>query len=321
MLGNGKNNCWHQNRCMAILSKTKTRCHHHISSKTSDFCRYHKHRQQYSKELLQRRRRLDRRNFQLKAKEIDQLINNFNQNNSLVILLPQLITRRNHFQIEFLDRTHPEQLYFITPSWKSIPSVFRCHINGEWWELKSLVAHLTSCLNNSDMNNPQPVLPLNPFTRIPFTLDFLKELGHYLQIINLPIPISLFIFLMVHCYEKEGRTILDTFNRWMRFRIINRNDSQDCYQGFWVYKFNELTPFEQFYHEWYQMPLQQLIINAVGMYEAVENQYRINMKQILDNSPAENLDPLTDSDVMTINSFFRFYDFTDPETNKSDDIV
>jgi hypothetical protein len=123
------------------------------------------------------------------------------------------------------------------------------------------------------------------------------------------IPISIYIFLD-KCLDRQeinNTDIVDIFSEWLRFKIINYKDSQNCYQGVWVYKYTELSDFEILFNELNNMPYQQIAVNYHGEYIVTENMQRIVVQHILETFPIEQWSPLKNSPCLTVKMFGDFF--------------
>lgn len=287
-------NEWNNGRCLGV-TKLNNQCNKSSINK-SDFCHLHN---KYSPEFLKNKRLITKNKFKLPQKSLIDL--------SISYSLGDYVTTRFENQTSTLNQ-NCEQLMYIYDDWNQIPLYRRVLLDNNWWDVSSLISHFSHCLNSSNMNNPSPMYPSNPFNRIKFTKDGLIKLRQHLYLTMIEIPISVYIFLDM-CLDRPevNNTILDTFSNWLRFKIINYKDSQNCYQGVWVYKYTELSDFEILFQEWNNMPYQQMVVNHHGEYIVTENIQRIMMQHILETCPVEQWSPLKISANQSIKSFRGFF--------------
>lgn len=290
-------NEWNNGRCLGV-TKLNKQCNKSIININHDFCHLHN---KYSPEFLKDKKLLIKNKFKLSNKSLIDLSANYSIND--------YINDRFDKQTDCLNKNWTEQLMYVYDSWDQVPLYRRVFLDDSWWDIFSLISHFSHCLNSSNMNNPSPVYPSNPFNRIKFTKDGLIGLKNHLYLATIKIPISVYIFLD-KCLDKSdisNNEILDIFSHWLRFKIINYKDSQNCYQGVWVYKYTELSDFEILFQEWNNMPYQQMAITHHGEYVITENIQRIMMQHILESCPAEEWSPLKISANLTIKTFGDFF--------------
>ena len=67
---------------------------------------------------------------------------------------------------KYLDIKYSDYLITGDSSWIDIPSKYRFSINkNQLWDIRFLINHFATQLNNSSSAQPSPQLPNNPFTR------------------------------------------------------------------------------------------------------------------------------------------------------------
>jgi hypothetical protein len=158
-----------------------------------------------------------------------------------------------------LDNTQIETLLDIYDSWREVPEIYRIKLE-KWWDIRILCQLFANQLCTSDMTNPKPNYPFNPFNRILFTPDELSLIKKKIIELKLPIYIGLAEFLSCDykkIYENKKKSnnehkdykcmiqIINILEKKLKFRLLNCKNSQDCYTGFWVYKKDKRSEFEQ----------------------------------------------------------------------------
>jgi hypothetical protein len=142
-------------------------------------------------------------------------------------------------------------------------SCLSCMKHTGWWDIRTLLIHMTQCLNSSNMGNAYPQFPADPFTRIPIPYEVLSQIYYRAKELQLRIHCSTLAFL----YTVEGRKerligrpnlVSDEINAilstWLRFRNINAQDSQGNFIGIWEPKYSQLNQFERNYRQYCQHP-------------------------------------------------------------------
>jgi len=186
-----------------------------------------------------------------------------------IYILKQQVSRQkiqsfiNKNIYNYLDTKYKDYLITGDSSWSDILPKYRIYLNKtELWDIRFLVNHFATQLELCNNSQPSPQLPSNPFNRQIYSYDNLIKIQK--KIDSLPevyTPIQLKLFLK-NCKTLLNNTITDDpnntstcnlinyFNKHMRFKIINKMDSQDNYIGKWVSKDIPITTFEILYNEW-----------------------------------------------------------------------
>jgi hypothetical protein len=239
--------------------------------KNNDFCKYHKRYKKYMTNLKK-----------------EESTNNTIINNNI-----------NNINNDYLDKNFSESLFGYYDSWKEVPEKYRININ-RWWDIRILVEIIGNQLCTSDMNNPKPNFPFDPFTRINYTqkeLDFIKN---KIKELKLKIYIGLITFFNINYHKiydpKKTHTtssemvyhIIDNFGKTMRYKLINNKNSQDCYTGLWVPKNMQLSTFEYIFKQYDNM-LEQSIIRTRYDVLMIPNPEKKRLQNILDRLPTENV--------------------------------
>ena len=144
-----------------------------------------------------------------------------------------------------------------------------------WWDIRTLLIHITQCLNSSNMGNSYPQYPSDPFTRAPIPYKVLSQIYNRAKELRLHIHCSALVFLYMvngkhqtfpilnvnNNYNNQGNVKIlntDELNEMMllylRFRNINSQDSQGNFIGIWEPKYTALNQFERSYRQYCQHP-------------------------------------------------------------------
>jgi hypothetical protein len=150
-------------------------------------------------------------------------------------------------------------------------------------------------LCSTEMQNPLPVFPSNPFTRKNISINDFKNIIRVLKFskIKLYEPLR----YLFDNYQKVFDFKIDNFNtskslsqhlikiinEKFRFRLLNIKNSQDSYIGIWVDKDYSLSDFEVFFDYYDKIPIQ--IQNVFGL--IYDNPEKIQIKNLLDNYSKE----------------------------------
>ena len=167
-------------------------------------------------------------------------------------------------------------------------SCSECIHQTAWWDIRTLLVHITQCLNSSNMGNSYPQFPNDPFNRMPIPYQVLSMIFHRSRELQLHLHCSTLAFLytvdgkkdqllLEECRTKnlfsinklsstnkgnnrKNRKYLDTdelnviLTTWLRFRNINSQDSQGNFIGIWEPKYSSLNQFERSYRQYCQHP-------------------------------------------------------------------
>lgn len=217
------------------------------------------------------------------------------------IYMPQL---NNIPSAETLDQSCPETLLGIYDSWTEVPTQYWIKINDKWWDVRILTDLFSNQLCSSEMENPKPTYPNDPFNRRNFTPDELLLIKNKCIELKLKIYIGLYYFLSHEfsgVYKQEYGTthsmcisIVNILSHNLRYKIINNKNSQECFTGVWIQKNAPMSKFEQVYNLYNSLPFQVVMVGAGGVM-LTDNINKINVKFILDNFDKDNVDLHDDS--------------------------
>ena len=181
-------------------------------------------------------------------------------------------------------------------SWNEIDIQNILKIDKEYWDIKILINIMTYNLNNSNMENPYPTFPNNPFNRKLIDKDSLIKIKNKIKKNKIPIHISLKTFLLQPLNSiqqfhddaiksKDGYSpkIIEVFQQKLRFMMINSKNSQDLYTGMWVDKNYPVTKFESLYKTAREIPYQIFFNNQI-----IDNPTRQKLQFLLSYYSADN---------------------------------
>lgn len=299
---------WNNGKCMSYttINKIKKRCCYEVSKSDNmgDFCRYHKRYNRYHEPLLNRKRIQDIKIFDINKKAIiaekikymtkktsEIMLNNFNAH------IKTKIAQRN----EILDQNHIHNLMMLNESWQEVNIMYQIKLNDQWWNLKTVLFHISQQLNHSNMENPFPTFPSDPFNRIPFTIKSLLDIKKRISLIGLSVQninVALLCFLdlplrklnsyyniAVDAPEEPLYDLIYDFSKKLRFRLMNNKNSQDCFNGYWVHKKTHPTDFEIVYSMWKEAPYQLYIPSR---HNVITNPQKEYLGILLDSFPEES---------------------------------
>jgi hypothetical protein len=135
-----------------------------------------------------------------------------------------------------------------------------------------ILEYMDNRLNSSNMNNPSPSYPLNPFTNEILSKKDLRKIKKMVLLGARKVPLPLNIFLedesiwVDDILQFDKYKIIDKLEGYnIRYKRINLKDSQDNYTGYWVSKKIPLSPFEKTFYT-YITTLRPLYKNKLRNY-------------------------------------------------------
>lgn len=237
---------WNDGFCMAH-DKNK-RCRKKIC-KDLDFCKSHVNEHLYDSQHLQMIKNINHSLIQQYEKFKEDLI--------IEKVIMQL-NKEYKQAINLLNEKYLTGLLNIYDSWEVIPIIYWIKIDNMWWDIRILVSTLSAGLNQSELENPFPIYPSNPYNRNLISPLDLKKINRHIKNIGLKINIALRIFLNLsmkylnQCHDasmaNRANLIIDIFSRKLRFKLVNYKNSQDLYCGYWVKKKEKKSSFERLYN-------------------------------------------------------------------------
>lgn len=283
---NGKLNDWNNNYCMSKIKGNDRKCMIKCCNNT-DFCSKHGKNHIYNNDYLNRLKVNDTKKYNVDTlKLLDELAN----------LKVKLVVDNYN---KTLDDNYGHNLLDMYDSWSDVDPKYHVKISNNMWDIRILVDHISQQLNNSNMENPFPIYPTNPFTRIPFTVDELKSIKDKILELGMNINIALYQLLnlndsnlneiYVEAMKDNNRhsiKLLNTMSKKFRFKIINNKNSQDLYLGLWTSRNDPLSSFEKCYMRLCNMEYQ---IYNHRTRTFIVNPRRIDMEKYMDNMAVENV--------------------------------
>lgn len=193
-------------------------------------------------------------------------------------------------QWKYLDEHHLHTLMYVYDSWKGIAQDDIINLDDEYWHVELLVDHIGQQLNCSNMENPYPMYPCNPFTRKPFSVKALGILKKRLQSTNKMVDVAVKAllgqtsYMLRKCLTESQRMarnghspkLLDILSRDLRYQMSPEKNSQDLFTGCWIPKNTPADAFEDLYALWRDMPYQ--MFNNGRIYD---NYHKHKLKEIL----------------------------------------
>lgn len=287
---------WNDGKCMSIVASKKQKCNLKVK-KNDDFCSKHNKKKDYDKYLLKKIRLNDCKKFGVKPSIIKkEMISHIIDNELNKKILNFKISNESMNKLN--DQKFNYSLMGLYNSWDEIKFYDQIYVDNELWDINIIINHITYQLNNSNMENPYPIYPNNPFTRKSFSPKSLMLVYNRILFLNKSVNISLKLFLsqsenFLQLFYEESLTNLDRFSRLilnlflknLRFMIVNCKNSQDCYIGHWVNTNHPVTQFEILYDRLKNAP-----------YQIYENGYIVNnyrrdiLRNILLSYPVDNYD-------------------------------
>jgi hypothetical protein len=259
--------------------------------KTSDFCYSHNKKKLYYDDLSNpHKETLHTYDTKLILSEMDYLC----KESIALNIISEINSKKS-----LLNKNFDYTLMGLYDSWNNVNYSDQIYLNNEWWHIDILINIFSSQLNNSNMENPYPIYPNNPFNRIPFHPNDLLKFRERILITKKSINITLKLLLnsstniINECYiealnnhELFSTMLLNILNKNFRFMIQNNKNSQDLYTGIWTFKITPLTNFELLFNKFKNMPYQIYDYGYI-----IDNPFRNNLKNVLDKLPPDNYDP------------------------------
>lgn len=269
-------------RCMSYLNaRHKDKQCIRESMAKEDFCRYHNKNKIYLMDLQ-------------KPKEKAIII----KNSKNVIPSPEDI---HEAKIHELDENHSETLMGIHDSWRDIPIQYWIYVGKRNWDLRILCDIIANQLCSSELENPKPTYPHDPFNRYNYTTAELVHIRNKIVETKLRVYIGLQVFLdFIHkntslkinqefgTNNSIATKIILILQTKLRYMLCNSLNSQDCYTGYWVKKEEPKTCFEDLYKLVLGEPMQIIQMGVLHHPHLVDNPRRKQLENILKKYPQEN---------------------------------
>lgn len=259
---------WNKNKCMSSKnSKSIERCNRKIIL-NSDFCKYHCNSKIYNIKALDNIRKINLNNIDINIRKITFELKKLS---TQVILNESIDQIKNKIKnnTDELNNEHSHKLMSLKDNWNVVPYFNRIKLSDGWWDVHILINHITSQLNKSEMENPYPIYPSSPFTRIQYTVFDIYTIKEFVIKLNIPVNIALNCFLLAPldkhkkffndskcCDTNFSHTLLNYFKENLRFKLMNRKNSQSCFTGYWVNKTEDNDYFEKLYNRLNNTPME-----------------------------------------------------------------
>ena len=180
--------------------------------------------------------------------------------------ISKYLNKKNKIFYDMLNANFPHFLLEGQDSWSEINIINIIKVNDStYYDIYFLVNYLESSLNNSNMNQPYPIYPRCPFTRKMYNKSELQIIKNKIKKNNIKMNIVLTNFFKlsyIRWYNYTIKTNKDNttenirkgFYKKMRYKLVNKLDSQNNFMGYWTHK-NEINSiFEELYIEWVKIP-------------------------------------------------------------------
>jgi hypothetical protein len=180
--------------------------------------------------------------------------------------ISKYLNKKNKIFYDMLNANFPHFLLEGQDSWTEINIINIIKVNDStYYDIYFLVNYLESSLNNSNMNQPYPIYPRCPFTRKMYNKSELQIIKNKIKKNNIKMNIVLTNFFKlsyIRWYNYTIKTNKDNttenirkgFYKKMRYKLVNKLDSQNNFMGYWTHK-NEINSiFEELYIEWVKIP-------------------------------------------------------------------
>lgn len=234
---------WIEHLCMSEVKGKNIRCKNKIVS-DCDFCKVHSKNHVYCDKILEGKKILNI--TELQKEYVKLVINKFDE--------------KLKNKISEMDTKYLHGLIGINNSWGDVQYIYWFKINDIWWDIRTLCKIIAAQLNQTELENPYPIFPENPFTRKKFTISELRALDtqiRTLKRIKIVIDINIALERFLSFTDNQLNTILKQTDQYtaaniiisllekkLRFKMINYRDSQGRYCGYWVPVLEPKTNFE-----------------------------------------------------------------------------
>lgn len=228
-------------KCLSYSKRTDERCKNN-TIKNCDFCAKH----------------IQKHTYYAMHRDVIQLTDADNYVFDLYIdLMLNEIDEMHDKAISVLDNEYNHGLFYMFDTWRDVSFVYWGKYNNMWYDMRMLIDIFNAQLNRSEMNNPYPIFPECPYTRIKFSINDLNLISAKIKLLEkhklLSNKYPLKKFLECKCLDKiydthdkyaSATKIVSLFSTSMRFKPLNSLDSQNNMNGEWVPKNKPLSDFE-----------------------------------------------------------------------------
>ena len=274
-------------KCMGF-SKKQTYCKN-IAIHKSDFCYIHNKKKIYNIDILDKIKNVYKSELKLNDSDIMCLKEH--------VAIKYMLKRLNERIKRDTKNLNDNYLHGLmgVDEWDNIPFIYWILINNIWWDVRLIARHISSQLNCTEMENPLPVFPSDPYTRQLFSIVDLMSIKNKLINLNIQMNMALFEFLNIdpNILEKirsinDTYRLIEIFCETMRFQLTNFKNSQECYCGRWVDKSTPFSKFEMVYDKYKKLSSQTIGTDELGTIYIVHDQTSIYYKILLDSLPVDN---------------------------------
>lgn len=277
------------NQCMSYITNKNGKTRRCQSKSKSDLCGHHHN---YDNKLLNKIKKDTIKKLAINIKKINKEVQEIVEENYISSYIDNIVNTNE------LNRKYKHNLLDLYNSWDEIELSQRIIFANEVWVVNLLINHITNQLNHSNMENPYPIYPSNPFTRKLFSVMNLLTLKNRIISLHIKINLSLKILLsqtektlMIYYEEATANltnfssSLLDTLRKHLRFMLLHEKNSQSSYIGIWAPLNYPLTSFEKFYKQFTNIPYQLIIDDDI-----YDNPYRELLKREFELFPFEDYD-------------------------------
>lgn len=277
------------NQCMSYITDKKYKFRRCQNKTKSDFCIHHN---KYHDETLNNIKKDTIKELKINIKNINKEVYGIIEEYHIKSYIDNITNTLE------LNQKYKHNLFYLYSSWDEIEISQRIKLDDDVWVVNLLINHITNQLNHSNMENPYPIFPSNPFTRKLFSVTELLTLKKRIISLNIKINLSLKILLnqsdkLLTIFYNEANihpnnfsySMLDTLKKHLRFMLLHEKNSQSSYIGIWAPINYPLTHFEKFYTQFMNIPYQLIIDNNI-----YDNPYRELLKNEFEQFPFEDYD-------------------------------
>lgn len=275
------------NQCMSYIMDKNDKIRRCQNKTKSDFCIHHN---EYNSKLLNDIKKNTIKKLKINTKKINKEIQEIMIENYIKSYIGLINDTPE------LDKKYKHNLLNLYGSWDEIELSQRIMMANEVWVVNILINHITNQLNHSNMENPYPIFPSNPFNRKLFLVSDLLMLKKRIKNLNIKINIALKVLLTqstktLTLYYDEAQvnptnfssSLLEMLTKQMRFMLSHEKNSQSSYIGMWAPLNFPLTHFEKFYRKFMNIPYQFIINDTI-----YDNPFRETLKNEFELFPFNN---------------------------------
>lgn len=247
-------------RCMASLKNDPEKTCSRKTKLNSDFCGYHSKQRAYNEKALTDIRNTDMKRYKITKKMISDVMRDVKLNQIVNGLKTDLDSSTKR-----LDSEYAHMLMDIKDGWRDVPIFHRILLSDGWWDITVLINHFTNQLNQSNMENPYPIYPSSPFTRLLYSVDDVNKVKQRIIDVRMKVNVALKVFLTANdqldIFRNEAVTdpnmfsssLLQQLSSSLRYRMMNSLNSQGQFTGHWIRQSRPKDTFERLYDTYSKM--------------------------------------------------------------------